>query len=171
METILTTIHIFAALFMIGVVLLQAGKGSGMGAAFGGGQSQAMFGNSSGMSFMGKLTAGVATVFMLTSISLAYLASTQDSVVDDIEQPTVNEQPKLEDAQPEETPAAAESTPAAESAGETPPEVIIKDKDGNPMNGIKVERVNPEEMKKAMEAKAAAEGEAKPPAEDKAKAE
>jgi len=62
METILTIVHIVVAVFMIGVVLLQAGKGSGMG-ALGGGASQAAFGASSGMTFMGKLTAGAAAVF------------------------------------------------------------------------------------------------------------
>src|SRR5262249_36113095 len=57
------------------VVLLQAGKGGGMGLAFGGGQAQTMFGGSGAGNFLTRLTAVTAVVFMLTSLTLAYLAS------------------------------------------------------------------------------------------------
>jgi preprotein translocase subunit SecG len=62
-------------LFLIFVVLLQAGKGGGMGLAFGGGQAQTMFGGSGAGNFLTRLTAITAVVFMLTSLTLAYLAS------------------------------------------------------------------------------------------------
>lgn len=74
MITILTIIHIAACMTLILIVLLQSGKGANMGAAFGG-SSQTVFGSSGAGTFLGKMTAGVAIVFMLTSISLTYTAS------------------------------------------------------------------------------------------------
>jgi preprotein translocase subunit SecG len=74
MTTILTIIHVVACLTLILIVLLQAGKGANMGAAFGG-SSQTVFGSSGAGTFLGKVTAAVAIVFMLTSISLTYTAS------------------------------------------------------------------------------------------------
>jgi len=112
METILTIVHIVVAVFMIGVVLLQAGKGSGMG-ALGGGASQAAFGASSGMTFMGKLTAGAAAVFMLTSMSLAYMSSNTTSIVDDVME-QAQEIEKVENSiAPVETEEKAEAKPEA----------------------------------------------------------
>lgn len=58
---------------MILVVLLQSGKGADMGAAFGG-SSQTIFGSSGPGTFLGKMTTGIAVVFMLTSLFLAYSA-------------------------------------------------------------------------------------------------
>ncbi len=77
MDTLILVVHTIVSLFLIGVVLLQAGKGASIGATFGGG-NQAMFGSSQG-STMGKITAGAATLFMLTSLSLAYIASSSSS--------------------------------------------------------------------------------------------
>ena len=74
MTTLLTIIHIAACITLILIVLLQAGKGANMGAAFGG-SSQTVFGSSGAGTFLGKVTAAVAIVFMLTSISLTYTAS------------------------------------------------------------------------------------------------
>lgn len=71
MYTLVTIIHILACLTLILVVLLQAGKGANMGAAFGG-SSQTVFGSSGAGTFLGKMTAVVAVVFMLTSLTLAY---------------------------------------------------------------------------------------------------
>ena len=56
-------------------VLLQSGKGGGMGAAFGGGNAATVFGGSGASSFLRRLTAGAATIFMLTSMILAFIAS------------------------------------------------------------------------------------------------
>ncbi|MBN2568797.1 MAG: preprotein translocase subunit SecG [Deltaproteobacteria bacterium] len=73
MHTFLTVVHIFACIAMILVVLLQTGKGADMGAAFGG-SSQTVFGSSGPGTFLGKMTTGIAVIFMLTSLSLAYMA-------------------------------------------------------------------------------------------------
>src|SRR5439155_26072472 len=79
MQTFITVIHVIACIFLMIVVLLQAGKGGGMGMAFGSSGAQQVFGGRGAGSFLGKLTAATAAVFMLTSISLAYMASQQES--------------------------------------------------------------------------------------------
>lgn len=72
MTTFLIVLHIVVCLALIAIVLLQGGKGAEMGASFGAGGSQTVFGASGGQSFMGKLTATAAIIFMLTSLTLAY---------------------------------------------------------------------------------------------------
>lgn len=74
MTTFITVLHILICLFIIGVVLLQSGKGAEMGAAFGGGGSQSVFGASGGGNFMTRLTTAAAIIFMLTSLTLAYIS-------------------------------------------------------------------------------------------------
>jgi len=72
MTAFLITLHIIVSLALIIIVLLQGGKGADIGASFGAGASQTVFGASGGQSFMGKLTASAAIIFMLTSLTLAY---------------------------------------------------------------------------------------------------
>src|SRR3954451_6910599 len=79
MVTLITIGHVFVCFFLILVVLLQAGKGGGMGIAFGSSTSSQVFGGRGAGSFLEKLTAGTAIVFMLTSMTLAYFASQSDS--------------------------------------------------------------------------------------------
>ncbi len=79
MVTFITAIHIIACLFLVLTVLLQAGKGGGVGIAFGSGTSSAVFGGRGAGSFLERLTAGTAIVFMLTSMTLAWYASQSDS--------------------------------------------------------------------------------------------
>ena len=77
MDTFITVIHVMVCLFLVVVVLLQAGKGGGMGIAFGGsGGGGSVFGGSGAGNFLTKLTVICAFVFMFTSMTLAYLAST-----------------------------------------------------------------------------------------------
>jgi len=76
---LITALHVLACLFLILVVLLQSGKGGGMGIAFGGGGSQTVFGSSGAGNFLTRATAVTAGIFMLTSVSLAYFASQQES--------------------------------------------------------------------------------------------
>ena len=71
MNMILLTIHILGCLSLIGIVLIQGGKGAEVGAAFGAGASNTIFGASGGQSFISKMTTGVAVIFMLTSLTLA----------------------------------------------------------------------------------------------------
>src|SRR5215470_17188960 len=79
MVTFLTILHVLVCVFLILVVLLQAGKGGGMGIAFGGGGSQTVFGSSGAGNFLTRLTSITAAVFMLTSLGLAHYSSQQDS--------------------------------------------------------------------------------------------
>jgi preprotein translocase subunit SecG len=78
MVYLLTTLHVVFCLFLILAILLQTGKGSGMGSAFGGGSST-VFGPRGPGSFIAKLTGGVATLFMVTSMVLAYVSSSKGS--------------------------------------------------------------------------------------------
>ena len=73
MTTFLTILHVIVCIFLIAVVLLQRGKGAEIGAVFGGGGSSTVFGSRGAGSFLSKLTTGAAIVFMITSLSLAYL--------------------------------------------------------------------------------------------------
>ncbi|MBU0456341.1 MAG: preprotein translocase subunit SecG [Pseudomonadota bacterium] len=79
MSQILLIFHIFFAIALIGLVLLQQGKGAGMGVAFGSGASQTVFGSKGSVGFMMKLTLLVGALFFATSIALTYLAAHQDS--------------------------------------------------------------------------------------------
>jgi preprotein translocase subunit SecG len=92
MNTFLVTLHIIAGGSLILIVLLQTGKGAAMGAAFGG-SSQTVFGSAGAGGFLGKLTTGIAILFMVTSLSLATLSSrqTSSSIVTDLE--TLSETP------------------------------------------------------------------------------
>lgn len=74
MTTLIAILHVLICLFIIGVVLLQSGKGAEMGASFGGGGSQSVFGAGGGGNFMTKLTTAAAVIFMLTSLTLAYFS-------------------------------------------------------------------------------------------------
>ncbi|HXJ23240.1 MAG TPA: preprotein translocase subunit SecG [Polyangia bacterium] len=80
MITFLTILHVLICVFLILVVLLQAGKGGGMGIAFGGGGgSQTVFGSSGAGNFLTRLTSITAFLFLLTSLALAHFSSQQDS--------------------------------------------------------------------------------------------
>ncbi|MBL8413063.1 MAG: preprotein translocase subunit SecG [Propionivibrio sp.] len=68
-------IHILAAISVIGLVLVQHGKGADMGAAFGSGASGSLFGATGSANFLSRSTAVLAAVFFVTSLSLAYIAS------------------------------------------------------------------------------------------------
>lgn len=74
MESIVWVVHVIAALGVIGLVLLQHGKGADMGAAFGSGASGSLFGVRGSANLLSRATAGMVTVFFITSLTLAYLA-------------------------------------------------------------------------------------------------
>ncbi len=79
MTIALTILHVLVSLFLIAVVLLQSGKGAEMGASFGSSGSQSVFGAGGGTSFLSKLTTSAAVIFMLTSLSLAYISGQPSS--------------------------------------------------------------------------------------------
>jgi len=75
LNLIILIVHLVAAIAIIGLVLVQHGQGAEAGASFGGGSSQSVFGSRGAGSFLTRATAVLATLFFLTSLSLAYLSS------------------------------------------------------------------------------------------------
>lgn len=78
MQTLLIIVHVTVCLFLIGIVLLQHGKGADIGATFGG-SSQSLFGTEGPVPLLNKVTTFSAVVFMVTSVALAYLATQSGS--------------------------------------------------------------------------------------------
>ena len=74
METLVLVIHVLSAIGVIGLVLLQHGKGADMGAAFGSGASGSLFGVSGSSNFMSRATAICVAIFFAASLSLAYIS-------------------------------------------------------------------------------------------------
>jgi preprotein translocase subunit SecG len=107
--SIILTIHVLSALGVIGLVLVQHGKGADMGAAFGSGASGSLFGATGSANFLSRTTAILAVVFFLTSLSLAYVASSRPRTSGSVMPDTV-QSPQLP------TPAAAEGESAKSSA-------------------------------------------------------
>ncbi|MCU7904726.1 MAG: preprotein translocase subunit SecG [Candidatus Thiodiazotropha sp. (ex Epidulcina cf. delphinae)] len=75
MQTLLTVFHLFLAVGLVGLILIQHGKGADMGAAFGSGASGTVFGAKGSASFLTRTTAVLATLFFVTSMVMAYFAS------------------------------------------------------------------------------------------------
>ena len=105
----LLVLHVVVALSIIGLVLLQHGKGADMGAAFGGGASGSLFGATGSANFLSRSTAALATVFFVTSLALAYIATAK---------PRTGTGGVMESAPAtSEVPAPAGTTPAPAPAG------------------------------------------------------
>ena len=81
MLTVIAIIHVLCSIGLILVVLLQTGRGSDIGAAFGSGASQTLFGSSGTTGFMTRITTGVVVVFMVTSLLLTYFYSHREYAV------------------------------------------------------------------------------------------
>jgi len=90
--SLLLTVHILVALSIIGLVLMQHGKGADMGAAFGSGASGSLFGATGSANFLSRTTSVLAAVFFLTSLSLAYVASQKPKTTGSVMQETVQSQ-------------------------------------------------------------------------------
>ncbi len=111
--SVVLAVHILVGLSVIGLVLLQHGKGADMGAAFGSGASGSLFGASGSANFLSRTTAVLATMFFLTSLGLAYMvnnraAPTSSSVMDTVK---IQTQP----AAPAKTEAPAPAQPTSDS--------------------------------------------------------
>ncbi|MGE5663967.1 MAG: preprotein translocase subunit SecG [Deltaproteobacteria bacterium] len=77
MYTLVVVLHVIVSVALILIILLQTGKGADIGAVFGGGSSQTLFGSSGPTSFLSKLTAAAAVIFMCTSLYLAYFSGSR----------------------------------------------------------------------------------------------
>jgi preprotein translocase subunit SecG len=107
MYVALIVVHIIASFGIIGVVLLQAGKGADIGSAFGGAGSQAVFGSMGTPTVLGKITTVIAIVFTITSFSLALLGGERSGSV--VREPAPATAPAPTPAAP--APAAAPTAP------------------------------------------------------------
>jgi len=105
-------LHVGVCLALIMIVLLQTGKGADMGAAFGGGSSQTLFGSAGASTFLGKATTIVAIVFMCTCLLMAYYSTGQTGSSVMSQEAVTTEEKAVPDAVKTEAPAAAETTPA-----------------------------------------------------------
>src|SRR2546428_13414584 len=109
MHLALIVVHVIACFAIIGIVLLQAGKGADIGSAFGGAGSQAVFGSMGTPTVLGKITAVIAIIFTITSFSLALLGGERGgSIVREAAPP------------PAAAPAPAAPAPAAPAAPPSP---------------------------------------------------
>ena len=117
MTIFLTVLHVLACVFLIVIVLLQRGKGAEMGAMFGGGAGATVFGSRGAGNFLTRMTTAAAIVFMLTSLTLAYVA--QDRAGDTLFE---EEAPaKAPDTTFGEAPAPAPAAPGAFEEVPAPP--------------------------------------------------
>lgn len=91
--SVVLTVHILVALTIIGLVLMQHGKGADMGAAFGSGASGSLFGATGSANFLSRATGILAAVFFLTSLTLAYVASNKPKTTGSLMQETVQSAP------------------------------------------------------------------------------
>ena len=108
MEVVILVVHVLAALGIIGLVLIQHGKGADMGAAFGSGSSGSLFGASGSANFLSRTTAILATVFFVTSIGLTAVATKKTEGQGVMTQPVQEQSQSL----PAQIPGSPVTTPA-----------------------------------------------------------
>ena len=114
--SVVLVIHLIVAVGIIGLVLVQHGKGADMGAAFGSGSSGSLFGSSGSANFLSRTTAVLATVFFLSSLTLAYVAASKPKLSGGVMKDAVKSQPI-----PTGAPAAVPQ--GGEGVGGTPKDV------------------------------------------------
>ncbi len=110
MEQLVLIVHVLVAIAIIGLILFQQGKGAGMGASFGAGASQTVFGSSGSGNALTRATSILATVFFITSFGLAVIAKNNANVGVDIPVPAVVE------SRDEEVPAEVTDLPELNEA-------------------------------------------------------
>jgi len=110
---LMLVVHVVTALGIIGLVLLQHGKGADMGAAFGSGSSGSLFGATGSANFLSRTTSVLAAIFFATSLGLAYVATHRPKAGGGV-MDTVKEQPAVPVPAAQ---AAKSAAPAADSAG------------------------------------------------------
>ena len=118
MYIVVTIVHVVVTLGLILIVLLQSGKGADIGAAFGGGSSQTVFGGRGAATFLSKLTSALAILFMLTSLGLTILASQRggSTVVGEETSRSTQSAPRDAGAPAPATPGPTGQAPAAPTA-------------------------------------------------------
>ena len=122
MSTVLVVVHLFLSIGLVGLILIQHGKGADAGAAFGSGASATVFGARGSANFLSRATGFLALAFFITSLVLAWnamnMARDAGLMMDEtMTQPAATEVPAVEQA---ETPAASTEVPAVTMEGEVP---------------------------------------------------
>ena len=102
--SIFTVIHLVAAVSIVILVLLQRGKGADMGAAFGGGSSQSVFGSQGSASFLSRITAGLAAVFFISALCLAYMYTQKGAAPRSVIESTTSQAPLAESIREKDSP-------------------------------------------------------------------
>lgn len=115
----LLTLHVLACLFLIGVVLLQQGKGQDLASAFGGGGSQTAFGPRGSANVLSRATTVLAGLFMVTSLGLSLVRPRQGTILDSVAAPTAASPSPAVSASPV-VPAAATPLAPASTAPASP---------------------------------------------------
>lgn len=145
MQLFLTVSHLVLALGLIGLILIQHGKGADAGAAFGSGASATVFGSQGSASFLTRMTAVMATAFFLTSMALAYFAAQvgePEGLMDDVQMPApmgsgAVPRPAQGDAPTVPAPAAEATSPGADMGsgqGDLPPVDVPASPDAVPQS-------------------------------------
>lgn len=130
-DTLINIVHVFVSLVLMFVVLIQQGKGGGMGAAFGGGATSQVFGGRGAGNVLTRATGICAATFMLTSVTLAYRSSSGDRALkakvameskrhDDQGTPRPKEEGAKEEGAPSTSATAPPSEPAPTSSPDAP---------------------------------------------------
>ena len=112
MDLLVLILHVIAAAGIIGLVLIQHGKGADVGAAFGSGSAGSVFGSAGSANFLSRLTAGLAVVFFLTSIGLTFLTTKKSG-----NKGVMANQPATTQSTPDKVPGASDvpAVPVAKS--------------------------------------------------------
>ncbi|MGK2915255.1 MAG: preprotein translocase subunit SecG [Porticoccaceae bacterium] len=109
METLILVVHLLTAVAIVGMILLQQGKGADAGASFGSGASQTFFGSAGSWNFFSKVTAILATLFFITSFGLAIIAKDKAGMANGV-------LPELEILESSAAPAAASDIPVVDAS-------------------------------------------------------
>ena len=126
LSSVILAVQMLTALAMIGLILMQHGKGADMGASFGGGSSGSLFGASGSADFLSRTTAALATVFFVSTLALAYLSNVRPvssgSVLEGapITAPAPAQSSSVPAAPAADTAVPAPAAPAAEGAAQIP---------------------------------------------------
>ena len=129
LTTFLIVLHVLVALAIIGLVLIQHGKGADMGSGFGGGASSSLFGATGSANFLSRTTAVLAAAFFILSLALAYTATRKPAaegggVIDVIRQREAEKPAPKAEEKPAAAPdkSAAPAAPAPESKDKQVPQ-------------------------------------------------
>jgi preprotein translocase subunit SecG len=123
MEQIILVVHLLIALAIIGLIMLQQGKGADVGASFGAGASQTLFGSAGSTNALTKATAWLVVLFFVTSFGLAMLATQKTRVVDDLNLVIPAAQERVVPVLDSDLPTVDNADPAAVPMGADVPEL------------------------------------------------